>query len=215
MEEKMGPDRGSYIWGRSVHNSRIERLWYDMTEGFGRKWKEFFYTLEDCHGLEPSDPSHVWLLHLLFLPTINEDALAWAETWNSHKIQLEGERRSSPQQLFTRSSLLDGVHGLPPQGEEPEDFSLYGVDWEAMEGLGLTDHPEDTAELGDRQDRPEWMNEVVCEPPDCPLTDEQVKGLGDELAAVVDTWSRDMDVQRAVWIKAFGIFSQMIQEAED
>lgn len=116
MEDAMGPNRGSYIWGRSeafcdsifssspvtrsVHNTRIERLWYDVTEGFGQKWKDFFYTLEDDHGLDVSEPTHIWLLHWLFLDTINAEALAWAEAWNSHKIQLDGERRSSPQQLF-------------------------------------------------------------------------------------------------------------------
>ena len=31
---------------RSVHNSRIERIWYDITEGFGGKWKDFFTDLE-------------------------------------------------------------------------------------------------------------------------------------------------------------------------
>ncbi|KAK6966877.1 nitrite transporter NirC [Favolaschia claudopus] len=41
MEEVRGSGRGSFIWGRSVHNTRIERLWYDVTHGFGKKWKEW------------------------------------------------------------------------------------------------------------------------------------------------------------------------------
>src|SRR5882757_11355691 len=97
------------LYNRSVHNTRIERLWYDVTEGFGGKWKSFFLTLETYHGLDPSKPSHIWLLHWLFLPVINMDALAWAEAWNSHKIQLDGERRRSPRQLFLRSSIADGI----------------------------------------------------------------------------------------------------------
>lgn len=62
---------------RSVHNTRIERLWYDVTHGFGEKWKKFFYLLESHHGLNPLAPAHIWLLHHLFLAAINEDAQEW------------------------------------------------------------------------------------------------------------------------------------------
>ncbi|KAI0371588.1 hypothetical protein BV20DRAFT_1051599 [Pilatotrama ljubarskyi] len=74
MEEVRGLGRGSYIWGRSVHNIRIERLWVDVTSGFGSKWKEFFHQLEAQHGLNVDNDAHVWLLHHLFLEAINRDA---------------------------------------------------------------------------------------------------------------------------------------------
>ncbi|KAJ7501271.1 hypothetical protein B0H11DRAFT_1713617, partial [Mycena galericulata] len=38
---------------KSVHNTRIERLWYYVTHGFGKKWKVFFLDLETNHGLDP------------------------------------------------------------------------------------------------------------------------------------------------------------------
>lgn len=204
-----GVSRFLLTGNRSVHNTRIERLWYDVSEGFGRKWKEFFYTLEHRHGLNASDHSHIWLLHKLFLPAINEDALNWAGLWNSHKIQLEGEQRSSPRQLFIRSSLTDGVHGLPPQDEELEDYTLYGVDWETMEGV------QDPSEEGSRYHQPEWVNEVVCEPPNCPLEDEQVKRLSEDIAAVVGAGSNDMDWRRGIWVKAFELLSQLVGGAEN
>lgn len=47
---------------RSVHNSRIERLWYDVTVGFGRKWKEMFQHLEAQEGLNTACRPHKWLL---------------------------------------------------------------------------------------------------------------------------------------------------------
>ncbi|KAH9918454.1 uncharacterized protein B0H18DRAFT_912789, partial [Fomitopsis serialis] len=36
---------------RSVHNTRVERLWYDFTRGVGQKWKNFFLQLEHNAGL--------------------------------------------------------------------------------------------------------------------------------------------------------------------
>ncbi|KAJ7302577.1 hypothetical protein DFH08DRAFT_722877, partial [Mycena albidolilacea] len=42
------------VFLRSVHNTRIERLWYDVTHGFGKKWKVFFLDLETNHGLNPT-----------------------------------------------------------------------------------------------------------------------------------------------------------------
>ena len=64
----------TFLFYRSVHNIRIERLWQDVTRGFGRKWKEFFQQLEVEWGLDPNNDAHIWLLHYLFLEAINEDA---------------------------------------------------------------------------------------------------------------------------------------------
>lgn len=172
-----------------------------MTEGFGHKWKDFFHTLEDHHHLNVSLPSHIWLLQRLFLPAINEDALNWAETWNLHKIQLEGEKRRSPHQLYSIGSLIDGVRGLPPQEEDDQVDDSYGIDWEATEGY--RNAAED--EMG--YDQPDWVNNVVCEPPGCPLNDEEVEQLMEDLRAVVDVESRNMDARRVVWVKAFELLS--------
>lgn len=75
---------------RSVHNTRIERLWYDVTSGFGQKWNNFFYDLEMHCSLNPDSAWHIWLLHYLFLSAINDDAAEWVMMWNNHTMQLRG-----------------------------------------------------------------------------------------------------------------------------
>ena len=126
------PDYSSYIpflCNRSVHNSRIERIWYDVTEGFGGKWKNFFTDLEANEGLDVNNPAHIWLLHHLFLDDINRDVLVWAETWNNHKLQIRGERQQSPQEIFFFSMLEDGPRGLngPRQNVGGDQNELEGV----------------------------------------------------------------------------------------
>jgi len=113
MEEKRGPGGGllylgqvSYLlrvlleppdkFDRSVHNTRIERMWYDITHGFGMKWKNFFLDLEVNHGLNLQSSDDRWLLHHLFLHRIQEDADEWTQAWNSHKLKIRGEREHSP-----------------------------------------------------------------------------------------------------------------------
>ena len=194
-----------------------------MTEGFGHKWKDFFFALEAHHNLDVSDPSHIWLLHWLFIAAINTEALGWAEAWNDHKIQLEGERRSTPQQLFIRSSVTDGIRGLPPHssndGEEIEDYMSFGVDWGALQDPQLMAHhqennPGSTA-IDHPYDHPDWINEVVCDPPDCPLASDQVERLERDLAAVVDIESKDMNVRRVVWSTALQLYTQLVPDGLD
>jgi hypothetical protein len=205
---------------RSVHNSRIERIWYDVTEGFGGKWKDFFIDLEANEGLDVNNPAHIWLLHHLFLDNINRDALAWAETWNNHKLQIRGEPQQTPQEMFFFSMLEDGPRGLsgPRQNSEGgldglaegEDVTLYGIDWEEMEDDQLLAHhfqhnpiqhnnPFNTA--------PSALSEVECTPPGCPLSAESIHQLDNYLSQVVDVNSRSMLVRRTIWAQALYICS--------
>ena len=58
---------------RSTHNERIERLWLEVGAQFCRRWKAFFLRLERLHSLDRKNTTHLWLIHSLFLDSINAD----------------------------------------------------------------------------------------------------------------------------------------------
>lgn len=116
-----------------MHNTRIERIWYDVTHGFGQKWKRFFLELEHHHELDPTRPAHIWLLHFLFLDAINEDAQEWRHAWNSHKLQIKGERERSPRDIFLFGMVQNGPRGIrevaqtvDEQVQDVHEYALTG-----------------------------------------------------------------------------------------
>lgn len=96
MSCSRGSNRGSFLWGTSTHNTRIERLWGEVGRQFMRHWRAFFLRLEESYGLNTSDASHLWLLCEVFVPMINDDCKDFTRRWNRHSIENSDIGHMSP-----------------------------------------------------------------------------------------------------------------------
>lgn len=206
---------------RSVHNTRIERLWYDITSGFGQKWKNLFLELETHHNLNPRQDAHIWLLHHLFLAAIDQDAQEWVQVWNHHTMQIKGQRGRSPVDMFTFSLLQDGPRGisglLQPLDDEVENPDEYGIDWDVAADERLMNHlhehnPQDTSGANPFTNAPATAAHVECLPPNCPFTEDQVHWLDSSLRTRVDVSSRVMQTRRLVWMEALELCQQLYDD---
>ncbi|KAG1737484.1 uncharacterized protein EDB91DRAFT_1054992 [Suillus paluster] len=221
MEEQRGQDRGSYIWGRSVHNIRIERLWVDWTSMIGSKWKTFFQDLEVTGGLNPDNTAHIWLLHHLFLPLINQEATQWANAWNMHKMALpDGQWSCSPADLRWFSILQSGARGFDAASFQPPDKDLnadevdeYGIDWEAYEDQRIHAHhtegnqPDHLGHNPFVAHRPDHFNMVKVKEPNCPLSPQHLATLHQYIENLPDS---TMTERKILWMQSMQLCLQFI-----
>ena len=96
-----GPNRGSIIAGKKVHN---QRFWRDLFQGCLSLYYHLFYHMEDMNVLNPLNTVHLFALHYVFIPKINQSIKTFCDTWSRHRFRTAGN--SSPIQLWLRGTLV-------------------------------------------------------------------------------------------------------------
>ena len=98
-----GPGRRSYVTGPSVHNQRTEQLWRDLFMGCLYIYYSLFHFLEESDHLDLTDEVHLFCLHYVFKPRINQHLKQFADGWDNHPIRTA--RNRTPNQLWIRGLM--------------------------------------------------------------------------------------------------------------
>lgn len=146
MSMVYGETQECFIASSSCHNQTMERNWRDMRTSTMQPYKDFFLFLEGL-GLNIENHIHMFCLHYMFIPRINESLKEYRNCWNHHGLSTEHFR--SPISILYSGQESTG--GIPFVVDE---MSLL------LEELLSTSTDVD-------------FRQVHCEPKFCPLNDSQ------------------------------------------
>lgn len=157
----------------------------DITAQIGASWADAFTDLEINHGLDINNNYHIWLLHHLFLQSLNDQLSFFTESWNQHRMQIRNGPNRSPADMFGFDMLVHGLRGDQPfsdpveENMTDEELEVYGVDWEALQNGHLLESVRqneqsdtDTTSWVRQMGPPSNLNEVPLFPPDAPVVND-------------------------------------------
>ena len=170
------------IRGKSVHNTRIERIWRDTREKVVDKYKYIFMHMEDNGVLDVNNDRHMFCLHYVYQPRINTDLQFWRDAWNNHGLRTM--QHQSPNQLWVSGVITN------------ENANYFAMDNIFRCSSADRDQVISNFRMANNFDEPDDINVVLPRIP-APLTDaeyEELKGtvnpLGESDCGGIDLYGQ-------------------------
>ncbi|XP_063397451.1 uncharacterized protein LOC134681741 [Mytilus trossulus] len=172
MEGIRGINRGSAIKGKSCHNQRIERLWVDVWDNVSNEFYDLFSYMELKNIFDITNEYHLYALHYVFLPRINERLKSFAFQYNNHPVSTEHNR--SPNQLFIQGVLANSMSNFKSIEELIQDAGSTNDRYyqDLLEEYGVEDNNDDVSDSENNADAiisvvdvniPEDKRQQICE----------------------------------------------------